>query len=299
MSKFKCNGCGYQFRDNHNLKKHKDRKYPCSPQDKLEIDYNLEIKELKLKIEELKLKIDNYISIIDNLKTENQCILAHLDEHKKLKQKSKDTNFCLGCKLCWKHIEISGKCVFCHNLDYNFRKEIIVKMAFESFGEHFDQHNKTLEISKVRPDLLNFKNRNSAICVSVDENQHSHETEFDRNFRMYKITSALEKTTYFIRFNPDRFNFMGKNKDVPFEDRFNVLYSVYSILKNQVIKDANSPCFVVYLFYDNFDINNLKIFKVDHGKLNFYSNIEIPEEWLFNDKCMSYFKKYCLKKMNT
>jgi len=199
---------------------------------------------------------------------------------------------CTGCQMHWDYLEESGKCIFCNNSTQNLRKEIIVKMSFEAFGETFDVHDAHLGVSKVRPDLLNYKHREYAVCVCVDENQHCHETEFDRNFRMHKIGRALKKPVWFLRFNPDSFVSLNEKCNLPYEEKFTLLYSTYLIIKNQIVQNPEKHNYCIFLYYNDFDRVNIKVYQMDQEKSDEYSQVQIPYIDSIKYNCIEVFEKY-------
>lgn len=210
---------------------------------------------------------------------------------------SSNVTQCKGCNIYWNHLAASEKCIFCKNSTSNLRKEIIVKKSFEAFGQHFDLHDSRLSVSKLRPDLLNYKDRKCAICVCVDEKQHSNETEFDRHTRMFTIGRALNKPTLFIRFNPDNFCVNNEKQQVPYEERFFTLYHIYSILQNQIFIDnkKDNEFYCVYLFYNGFNSNSITLHKIEYENISKIEKIVLPKPSELNYKhIISVFKQYLL-----
>jgi hypothetical protein len=93
------------------------------------------------------------------------------------------------------------------------------------------------------------------VSIEVDEHQHMQGDYTCENVRMQNITQALRQKGIFIRYNPDLFKVNGKIKKADFNKRIAVLLKTLDIAMKKTDCETLE---VVYLFYDEFDENNIK-----------------------------------------
>jgi hypothetical protein len=131
------------------------------------------------------------------------------------------------------------------------------------------------ECTRYRPDLF-FKDFHPLfhVIVEVDERQHSsyvckeaRESKGVKSIELLRMINIFEgdmqgKATLFIRFNPDPYKYKGKVIK-SYDRRERMLVNTMLMLKNY--KDINFSLGVIYLFYDNFEENNIHIEPLEYS----------------------------------
>ncbi len=211
--------------------------------------------------------------------------------HCELHKTSDEQNLCLiKCKNC-NAIEICNKdqiCFeYCINSEIHKRlshfRELRIKTLLETKIEvKFTSFDKILDTScnLRRPDIY-YDLGDKGLVIEIDENQHKSYTENCEIMRMKQIffSIGLPKTV-FIRYNSDKFT--GKYSNISNFDREKILIeqiNYYISLKDEEKYSIK----ILYLFYDDFDISNMKIKYIDPYKDNYIQNDIIQKPVIENE----------------
>lgn len=107
--------------------------------------------------------------------------------------------------------------------------------------------------------------------VSVDVDEFAHRNyctpkgEFGRMINLF-FALGQDRPTIFIRYNPDYFRINGKKQTISEKEREETLiyWIKHYLKKSPGIKDhPEYKCFILYLFYDEYDKNNVKVYPFD------------------------------------
>jgi hypothetical protein len=182
---------------------------------------------------------------------------THCDHHTPKELQDLHNKPCTKCGL--KFLLNINKCCFYCDPD-NFekeskRKEILVKEYFDRQGFKYRSHDTVIDggiCGKERPDFI-FDCGTHIIIVEVDENQHfSRPCECEQT-RMVNIFQSLGMITVFIRYNPDKYKPVGKDKSVV-GDTFDVRMAKLNYWMRAFGSNVPQvPLSVGYLYFDGWD----------------------------------------------
>jgi hypothetical protein len=187
----------------------------------------------------------------------------HKNEHKNtlistIKDKCSECNLYL--LLNWNNL-----CFYCNNPDYRMKKhEVDIKYTFDYNNRGYKDNNGYTRYNKQIdgihfPDFT-FQPKTHFLFVEVDENQHKRYENDEK--RMITISRAIKIPVIFIRYNPDNYvSFVDKN-NVKDCDRKKILLEQLDIYYN-IDVDRLPKLSALYLFYDKFDINNMKLITIE------------------------------------
>jgi ribosomal protein L37E len=196
------------------------------------------------------------------------------------------------CSNCEHDLYFPERREFCMNCGlyrekrlYHF-KEQMVKEFLKSNGIQFI-YDKRVDIngSMFRPDFL-ITTKFGYIVVEVDEYQHKS-SDYNikhEEYRMRRIYfdiqnhKGLNKELLFIRFNPD--NYEGQN--INSKQRLEYLYTLIKYF--EIIDTIGVSIGKIYLYYDGFAGNNIKIEPIS------LTNENINDEWT-NEPNFDYFNE--------
>lgn len=168
-------------------------------------------------------------------------------------------NFCEDDELYKKHKKFQKlKQLRIQNL---LTKKIPKKLSYVEQTVNTSHTNERVDF------LYECKTHNTS--VDVDEFAHRNyctpKGEFGRMINLF-FALGQDKPTIFIRYNPDHFRVDGKRQNITDKEREETLiHWVKHYLKNSPeIKDhPEYKCFILYLFYDEYDKNNIKLYPFD------------------------------------
>ena len=205
----------------------------------------------------------------------------------------KEDDVCLigkKCIRCCREDEILDKndlCLeYCSKEDIDkYIKRIIKKketMVLEYLNNNIDYKSRdddTIKSNNIgkkynRPDRI-YEFKNYIVIIEIDENQHKgyhcvvKETEMAR---MYDIGSNIletkNKSTIFVRFNPDNYRLGGKIQKYSMPKRLDLLLKWVKYFINEYKpKTDNDNVKYIKLFYDEFSDGNVKIEEIDGIKI--------------------------------
>ena len=169
---------------------------------------------------------------------------------------------CSNCKFTFL-LGKTGLCDIC--LGYaekaHHSKELKIKKLFDANGFVYESHDKVIDTdcNSKRPDFV-FDYPFFKIIVEVDENQHFNYTCECEQVRMIEIHQAFGSTpVIFIRYNPDEFQMNGVKQKLVSSKREAKLLQLLNDYKNISVGEKhwnmNMPLSVIYMFYDDYDIN--------------------------------------------
>lgn len=185
-----------------------------------------------------------------------------------------------------------GICVnFCMKDDeYNIYKKRLKrkeKRVYDIVQEKcgvFDYCNQTIVSRCYKDDLdkpdCGYDCKTHDLYIECDENQHKDrcpKIEFERMINVYHQLEG--KPVIFIRYNPDRFNFLSKSKsNLSQRKREEILINWVNFFRTV---EPYNGVYVLYLFYDNNEIESYtKEMAVDP-----YNKNDFPELWCENKDC--------------
>ena len=149
-------------------------------------------------------------------------------------------------------------CSYCSGY-YIKKHEITIKQLFDINNILYTYYN--ICINGIHfPDFI-FKLIFHMIIVEVDEHQHKNKKYKDKEIkRMITITESQKVPVIFIRYNPDNYQSFNKQKLIDGDKRKDILLKQLDYCMN--LKDVKDKLLVMYLFYDNFDLNNIKLIPI-------------------------------------
>lgn len=183
---------------------------------------------------------------------------------------------CLNCKETLYFPENRDICMECGKYRPKILqhfKEYTIKEFFRSNNINFSHDTRISASGSIyRPDFV-INAIFGKIIVEVDERQHLKYNKDKELHRMKTIyhDAQLENPkdeVLFLRYNPDDYN-SGK---CDLQTRMKYLYTMIISLKE--IKTINTPLAVVYLFYNDFDDNNVQIKPLSIEKTLETSNVQ-------------------------
>lgn len=147
----------------------------------------------------------------------------------------------------------------------------------------------------LKPDLFYWEyTHHFHLIVECDEHQHSRyachiQGELTRIINIYE-NGSMGFPLLFVRFNPDEY-YKGDKRVKAYRGRENVLKNLVLSLKNKV-EPLSTPISVIYLYYDHFDENSIKIepFEYNIDKNRVYIKHKHPKKesdehvYIINDK---------------
>lgn len=155
-------------------------------------------------------------------------------------------NKCNTCQVTHTILDSANNCSDCSTL--GTRVELRVRTFFLQNGIQYKSHDTPLSLSGYRPDFL-FETSTTYLVVEVDE--HQHKNYDDEDIRMLTIAEELRKPTIFIRFNPDDYSSPCQTE---FTER---LQCLKFYIEKCLTHIPTSRCEKIYLFYDNWDPNQV------------------------------------------
>jgi hypothetical protein len=145
-------------------------------------------------------------------------------------------------------------------LDQNINTKNIIKIIDDKTLNHF--------CNKYRPDRV-YDCGTHYVIVEVDENQHKRyhsicsKGEKAELIRMHEIRNAAGIHCIFLRFNPDDFKVNNEKKKINMAQRLKILKKWIEYCFNKIPNKDLVPVEVKYLFYDNYEEDNLNFFIID------------------------------------
>lgn len=156
------------------------------------------------------------------------------------------------CEVC--HIFIPWKGGLCSVCNPDARQKtremaVIAHLGAEQENLGAFVHDKLVDAQcgKERPDAL-YDCRTHFVIVEIDEDQHRGRAFDCEKVRMAKIVQALGAPVTFIRYNPDKYVYHGKNQDPPKQARLDTLAWV---IKSEQKREPIGLVRVRYLYYDD------------------------------------------------
>ena len=172
------------------------------------------------------------------------------------------------CKLCNLPMILNdqGLCGFCDPTmvkSFKLAKQKEIKTLLDNKGYKYKLYDRIIDsqCTLQRPDFM-FECAGYCVVLECDENAHSnYGSKCERN-RMINISQALGIKTIFIRYNPDKFKSDKITKELTKMQR---QIKLLKVLDEMLKKDHEKLEFlsVVYLFYDNYDPNNITLETID------------------------------------
>lgn len=196
----------------------------------------------------------------------------HCKEHKEDNEISLIQRICAKCN----EVNIVNENLLCslcgnHNYGCYLQKQREVKRWINNWSTEntltiyklYDSSPNS-ELTRQRPDFT-WQCADRYIFLEVDEHQHkdtyeTYEGESDVK-RMITITRILNTPCIWIRYNPDIFKLNGSELNADEKDRKRVLHCVLKqcLEMTPLSDDQTKNLQVIYLFYDEFDIDSFNI----------------------------------------
>ena len=196
----------------------------------------------------------------------------HCEDHKESNEFNLIEKDCKSCKLTM-ILNKDNLCGFCDPTmikNTKLMKQKEIKSLLDAKKYKYTIYDKIID-SKCgleRPDFL-LDCITYCIVLEVDENQHTKYnnqqtgTNYDcETTRMFNIYQTIGMKTIFIRYNPDDYKVDGVKQNITKIKRHGILlkYLNTMMLQNPENLDHLS---VTYLFYNDFDENNIELQKID------------------------------------
>jgi hypothetical protein len=184
------------------------------------------------------------------------CELHHDKEkhHNLIEQK------CIKCNLLY-ILNDNDLCLYCSPIkkSEHLTKQRIIKDFLDINKYKIDSYDKKIKdgCGKERPDFV-FECAGYFLILEVDEYQHSYYNTECENTRMINISQSLGMPTIFIRYNPDRFTMKNRVIDFSKKIRLQELKKLLDIYLHLDINLLKYFCSVVYIFYNDYDVNDRK-----------------------------------------
>jgi len=167
---------------------------------------------------------------------------------------------CIKCNLSY-ILDENDLCLYCSPIKKSeyLTKQRTIKDFLDLNTYKIDSYDKKLKdgCGKERPDFV-FECAGYFLILEVDEYQHSHYNVECEHTRMINISQSLGMPTIFLRYNPDRFTMKNKVMDVPKKKRLEQLKEILDTYLHVDLNLLNNFCSVVYLFYNDYDVNDRK-----------------------------------------
>jgi hypothetical protein len=224
-------------------------------------------------------------------------ISLHCEEHKETKEICLVQRKCKGCgtidvlspnEICLTYCEKAKE--FEKYKKYQKQKQLRVQqILIEKIGEP-DRIEESIEqdCGKERVDFM-YECKTHNIGIEADEKQHKYNCELGEFNRMKNIFFALgqDAPLIFIRYNPDNFRVNGVLQKIPQSKKEDELIRW---VKHYMENIPEHICSVLYLFYDEYSQENVKIFSFDPYDTRTFCCDKCDEvfyiESMFNDhKC--------------
>lgn len=181
--------------------------------------------------------------------------LMHCLQHREPDEIDFTQNKCNTCSCTHTILDEDGDCLDCSKL--GTRVELRVRTFFLQNNIQYKSHDTPLPSCGYRPDFL-FEFESSCLVAEVDERQHRGYDKLDEEIRMLAIAEELRKPTIFLRFNPDEYS-------SPYQSEFNErLQTLKWYIEKCYTYISTNMCERIYLFYDNWDPNDVKPIPVYH-----------------------------------
>ena len=178
----------------------------------------------------------------------------YCEPHKNELKNSILCNINSKCKKCNLYLLLNENniCSYCSGVSLK-KHELDMKCFLDNNDTPYSKYNKKIDGVYV-PDFLFIRDL-FLIILEIDEEQHKK--YINELKRMISISKSQELPILFIRYNPDKYKCIKNQNMLNSDQRKNILLKQ---INYYLTKNINFPKLsVIYLFYDDFDIDNIEI----------------------------------------
>jgi len=203
---------------------------------------------------------------------EGQSYPIHCEGHKKDNEILLCQKYCISCNLPDFIASNKNMCSDCETGDKiktrEKSRELNIKKLLEKNNIEIESYDKIIDsnVSRQRPDFV-INHNLFKIIIEVDENQHSSYLSQCEVQRMVAIhNSFCGKNVVFVRFNPDKYTDIKKNKITGGKkDVENKLIEYIQGLMNRKT-NVEHPLSVSFIAYDGYDSKNIVLKNIDYDR---------------------------------